>query len=294
MNIKRSQYDLGYAFVLLTPAMILLFTFTHYPALKSLVASFFSTPKGRRPSVFIGLDNYETLIADPVFWKVMTNTLVYALLTIPASIGLSLLMAIAVNKFVIGRAGMRVAYFTPTVLPLIAVGSIWLFFLTPGIGLIDQLRLMVGLPSQNWLFDPDTALYSVAAVAIWKEAGFFMIFYLAALQSISPTFKEAATVEGAGSWDYFRRIVWPLLMPTTLFISVNATINAVRMVDHIFIMTAGGPNNASSLLLYYIYQIAFEDWNTSYAAALTVVMVVILVAVAIGQFIVMDRRVHYK
>jgi sn-glycerol 3-phosphate transport system permease protein len=144
------------------------------------------------------------------------------------------------------------------------------------------------------LGNPDTVLGAIILVAIWKEAGFFMIFYLAALQTIPPSLGEAAALEGAGRWYFFRRITFPLLMPTTLFVTVNATINSFRLVDHIFLMTEGGPDNSSSLLLFYIYENAFKFWDTSYAAALTVVLLVILASVSIGQFIFMDRKVHYQ
>ena len=124
--------------------------------------------------------------------------------------------------------------------------------------------------------------------------GFFMIFYLAALQTIPPSLREAASIEGASKFYYFRRVVFPLLMPTTLFVSINAVINSFRLVDHIFVMTEGGPNNSSSLLLFYIYEVAFNYWDTAYAATLTVVMLVILMTVAIGQFFFLDKKVHYK
>ena len=121
-----------------------------------------------------------------------------------------------------------------------------------------------------------------------------MIFYLAALQTIPASLREAAAIEGAGRWYFFRRITFPLLMPTTLFVSVNAIINSFRLVDHIFIMTEGGPDNASSLLLFYIYETAFRFWDTAYASTLTVVLLVILFTVAIGQFLLLDKRVHYR
>jgi sn-glycerol 3-phosphate transport system permease protein len=141
---------------------------------------------------------------------------------------------------------------------------------------------------------PETALYTMIVVAIWKEAGFFMIFYLAALQTIPPSMREAADVEGATRLYFFRRVLIPLLMPTTLFVSINAVINSFRLVDHIFVMTDGGPNNASSLLLFYIYQVAFDYWDTAYGATLTVVMIAILIFLAIGQFFLFDKKVHYK
>lgn len=283
-----------YAWLMLSPAMAFLILFTHYPAVQTILNSFYSTPRGRREAVWIGLDNYQTLMLDDVFWKVLANNFWYAVWTIPLSIILSLAMALWVNDKIRGRGFLRMAYFTPTVLPLIAVANIWLFFYTPGFGLIDQIRGLFGLPEQNWMGSPDTALYAMIAVAIWKEAGFFMIFYLAALQTVSPSLKEAADIEGASRWYYFRRVLFPLLMPTTLFVSINAVINSFRLVDHIFVMTEGGPNNASSLLLFYIYEVAFDYWDTAYAATLTVVMIAILILLAIGQFFLFDRKVHYK
>ncbi|WP_367281192.1 carbohydrate ABC transporter permease [Sneathiella sp.] len=284
-----------YAWLLLSPALIMLFAFTHYPAIVTLISSFFSTPRGKRPAKFIGLENYQALLNDEVFWQVIWNNLLYALATIPISVAIALVMALWVNGKLRGLGFLRMAYFTPTVLPLIAVANIWLFFYTPGFGLIDQIRNgLFGLPDQNLLGQSDTVLWAVMAVAIWKEAGFFMIFYLAALQTIPPSLKEAADIEGASRWTFFRRIIFPLLMPTTLFVSVNAVINAFRLVDHIFVMTGGGPDNASTLLLFYIYEQAFKYWQTGYAATLTVVLLALLCVLAIGQFFFLDRKVHYR
>lgn len=283
-----------YAWLLLLPALILLFAFTHYPAVTTFWASFFSTPRGRRQAEFVGLENYITLIEDETFWQVLLNNTWFALITIPVSISLALIMALWVDGKLRGRSFIRMAYFAPTVLPLIAVANIWMFFYTPGFGLIDQVRGLFGFGEVNWLGDPELALGSVIVVAIWKEAGFFMIFYLAALQSIPPSLREAAAIEGASRWTYFRRIVFPLLMPTTLFVSVNAVINSFRLVDHIFVMTNGGPNNASSLLLFYIYETAFQYWETAYASTLTVVLLLLLSLLAIGQFYFVDRKVHYR
>jgi sn-glycerol 3-phosphate transport system permease protein len=186
------------------------------------------------------------------------------------------------------------AYFTPTVLPMIAVANLWLFFYTPQIGLLDQIGALFGVASHNWLGDPDTALACTMAMVVWKEAGFFMIFYLAALQSLAPELEEAAKMEGASRWYFFRRVTFPLLMPTTLFVLVNATINSFKLVDHLFILTKGGPDNASSLLLYYIYQVAFSFFDTAYASTLTVVLLVLLAGLAVVQFQLVERRVHYR
>jgi sn-glycerol 3-phosphate transport system permease protein len=186
------------------------------------------------------------------------------------------------------------AFFLPTMLPMIAIANIWLFFYTPDYGLLDQVLGAIGFGRHNWLGDPAYALPSLIAVAVWKEAGFFMIFYLAALQSLPPVLREAGQLEGAGRWYYLRRVTLPLLMPTTLFVLVNAVVNAFRVVDQVVVMTHGGPDNATTLLLYYIYEAGFRFWDTSLAAALTVVLLVILCSVAALQFGVLGRRVHYR
>lgn len=283
-----------HAWLLLLAALVLLVTFTHWPAVATLIDSFFSTPKGARPAQWVGLENYEVMADDPVFWQAVRNNLWFAAATIPASIGLALLMAVWVNERIAGRTFLRMAYFTPTVLPMIAVANIWLFFYTPQYGLLEQFTTALGFPSHNWLGDPATALACITLVAVWKEAGFFMIFYLAALQTLNPSLKEAAAIEGASRWYFFRRVQWPLLMPTTLFVLINAVINAFRLVDHVFILTRGGPDNATTLLLYHLYEVGFKFWDTAYAAAITVVLVVVLAGVALFQFFVLDKKVHYK
>jgi sn-glycerol 3-phosphate transport system permease protein len=280
--------------LLLLPAAALLALFTHWPVLGTLWQSFHATPRGSKAAPWVGLENYQVMIHDEVFWRSLENNLWYALATVPVSIALAIVMALWVNGAMRGRTWLRMAFFTPTVLPMIAVANIWLFFYTPQYGLLEQLTTSLGLPSHNWLGDPSTALACISVVAIWKEAGFFMIFYLAALQSISPSLGEAAAIEGASRSYYFRRVLFPLLMPTTLFVLVNAVINSFRLVDHIVVMTKGGPNNATSLLLFHIYQVGFSFWDTGYAAALTVVLLLILGGIAAAQFFFLERRVHYQ
>jgi sn-glycerol 3-phosphate transport system permease protein len=280
--------------LLLLPAAVLLVAFTHYPVAATIYTSLFSNPKAGRPGVWVGLDNYQAMIEDPVFWQALGNNVWFALGTIPVSVALALLMAVWVNGRIAGRGLLRLAFFTPTVLPMIAVANIWLFFYTPGYGLLEQITGLLGLPSHNWLGSRETALGCLVVVTVWKEAGFFMIFYLAALQSLSPNLGEAASLMGASRWYFFRRVTFPLLMPTTLFVLVNAVINSFRLVDHIVVMTKGGPDNTTALLLYYIYDVGFKFWDQAYAAALTLVLLVILAAVALGQFLLLDRRVHYQ
>lgn len=291
MNISRTQV---HGWLLLMPAAIFLIAFTYYPAVATLGKSFFSQGTALRPSEFVGFENFQYMFDDDVFWQVVWNNVIYAAGTIPISIAIAIVMAIWVNGKLRFKSLTRMCYFTPTILPMIAVANIWLFFYTPEIGLLDQVSRVFGFGSHNWLGDPDTVLGCIIAVTIWKEAGFFMIFYLAALQTLPPELEEAAHLEGASRWYYFRRVMFPLLMPTTLFVLINAIINSFKLVDQLFILTKGGPDNASSLLLYYIYEVAFSFLDQAYASTLTVVLLIALAFIAVGQFFLLDKKVHYR
>ncbi len=278
----------------LAPAALLMALFTYYPAIVTVFHSLFSTAKANRPSRFIALDNYRYMLDDPIFWKAMHNNILFAIGTIPTSVAIALVMALWVNKKMAGRSFLRMAYFTPTILPMVAVANIWIFLYAPQIGPFSKAASLFGFGHVNFLGSQATALPALMVVGIWKEAGFFMIFYLAALQNIPPNLSDAAAIEGASRWYFFRRVVFPLILPTTMFILVNAIVNAFRMVDQVIVMTHGGPDNATALLLYYIYQTSFYYWDTSYAAALSVVLLMILAILAFTQFGVMEKRVHYR
>ena len=273
--------------LLLTPAAVLILAFTHWPTLATLFASVYRPGSAIRQAEFTGLETYAGLAADPVFLKAVGNNVLYALGTIFPSMVLALVMALWLNGRIAARGAWRLSFFTPTILPMVAAANIWLFFYTPEIGLL-------GRDGRNWLGDPSTALPALMILSVWKESGFFMIFYLAGLQSIPSIYREAAVLEGAGRWAVFRKITLPLLAPTTLFVLVNAVINAFKKVDHLFILTKGGPNNATNLLLYYIYETAFSFFDRSYAGALTVVLLVFLAFLAFLNFRLLGKRVHYR
>lgn len=283
-----------YGYLLILPALSFLLLFTHYPAVATVWESLFSAARNGHPAQFVGLDNYLGLLDDDIFIKSLRNNLLYALITIPLAVTLALLMALAVNRQMRTTALVRTAFFIPSLLPMIAIANLWLFFYTPQLGLLNKLLALFSLPAVNWLGEPQSALYCLMAVSVWREAGFFMIFYLAALQQIDPRLGEAAAIEGASRRYFFRRVQWPLLMPTTLFVLINASMNAFRIVDQVIAMTNGGPNNSSSLLLFYIYRTAFSFWNMPAAAAMTVVLLVILAAIALLKFNLLDKRAHYQ
>jgi len=292
--MNRNYWNHINGWLLVLPAVFMIGLFTHYPIASTIYHSFFTTGTAVNPATYSGLENYTYLLEDDIFRKVLMNNMIYSMCTVPLSVAIALGMALLINRSIIGRSLVRMSFFTPTVLPMIAVANIWLFFYTPEYGLFDQISQLFGGGTHNWLGNPNSVLYCLIAMVVWKESGFFMVFYLAALQQLSPELHEAGKVEGSGKWYYFRRVTFPLLGPTTLFVTVNAIVNSFKLVDHLVIMTKGGPDNASSLLLYYIYENAFSFWDTSYAATLTVVLVLILALVTIIQFVLVEKRIHYQ
>jgi len=290
----NKRLPFGLAVIMLVIPTLLLVAFTHYPALRALMNSFWNNASSRRPSKFVGVENYQALLEDDRLVQVMLNSTFYAIGTIPVAIGLAIGMALLVNAKLPGTSLMRLSFFMPTMLPMIAVANIWLFFYAPGIGLASQILGVFGLPPINFLGRTETSLISMMFVAVWKEAGLFMIFYLAALQAVPENLKDAARLEGAGRVRIFFNIVLPLLRPTTIFVAVNALINAFRLVDHVIVMTRGGPNNSSALLLYYIYEVTFSQRDFAYGATLTVLMVGLLGILAAVQYWVLNRKAHYQ
>lgn len=295
MGELRAKWKVNmYAWLLLLPSLIFLLLFTFYPVIQTFILSFHQADLGSPEPFFNGIDNYKQMVEDDVFWKVLTNNIWFAIGTVPTSVALALGMALFANKALRGKSFIRTAYFYPTVVPMIAVANIWLFIYTPEYGALSHVMEWFGKGDMNWLGDQKNVMWAMIFMVIWKEAGYFMIFYLAGLQNISQELYESASMEGASSWTVFRRITFPLLMPTTMFVSIIAFTNSFKLVDHLVIMTKGGPDNASNLLLYYIYETAFSFWDQGMASALTIVMVVLLLLVAAFQFFGMDKKIHYN
>ncbi|MDC0761320.1 carbohydrate ABC transporter permease [Brevibacillus porteri] len=295
MGELRAKWKVNmYAWLLLLPSLIFLLLFTFYPVIQTFILSFHQADLGSPEPFFNGIDNYKQMVEDEVFWKVLTNNIWFAIGTVPTSVALALAMALFANKAIRGKSFIRTAYFYPTVVPMIAVANIWLFIYTPEYGALSHVMEWFGKGDMNWLGDQKNVMWAMIFMVIWKEAGYFMIFYLAGLQNISQELYESASMEGASSWTVFRRITFPLLMPTTMFVSIIAFTNSFKLVDHLVIMTKGGPDNASNLLLYYIYETAFSFWDQGMASALTIVMVVLLLLVAAFQFFGMDKKIHYN
>jgi sn-glycerol 3-phosphate transport system permease protein len=291
MKRLKSSF-LGWALIL--PTSLFLGIFSLFPILKTVYLSFFQTSLSLPQPIFNGLDNYRAVLEDDIFRKVIFNNLRFTLMVVPTSIILGLMFALLVNRKFKWIGIARAALFYPNVSPMIGFAFIWVFLLTPNIGFFENVLGYFGFPSINWLTDKSLSLVSIAIVYVWHEAGLIMIFFLSGLQNISKDYYEAAKIDGASSFHIFRKITLPLLMPTTLFVLTISLVNSVKTVDTVFIMTAGGPDNSSNLLMYYIYTTAFSYWNSGAAATLTVIMLVCMLIIALMQFIILDKKTHYE
>lgn len=289
---SKKHKTLPYLLILPTAAFVAMFT--AWPVLLSIYQSFFrqrtNIARFREPT-FIGLGNYIDLFTDPYFIKVIGNTLYYVIGTVPISILLGLLFALLVNRKVRGIGFFRLAFFHPMVLPMVSAATIWMFFFTPNYGLFNTALNFLGYSGpENWAGNPNLALLSVIIVAIWKNSGYYMIFYLAGLQNLPESVFEAAALDGANGWQVLWQITFPLLRRTTLFISTVAFIDAFRTIDHIFVLTSGGPSRASTVLLFELWLQRFEYQNIGASAAITVIFVLILLAFAVTNFITSERK----
>jgi len=288
-RIRKKWKTTFLAWGLILPSFIFLALFTLYPIANSIFMSFFENNLSVAAPRFIGLKNYLNLPKDSVFIQAFINNLIVAVCTIPTSIALAVAMALFANKVRVGKAFTRIAFFHPTILPMVAAANIWLFIYTPIYGLISYIN-----PQLRLLGSSGTALWALIIMLIWKQAGYVMIFYMSGLQSIDRELFEAAVLDGSGPISTFRYITWPLLRPTTIYVTIVTLTNAYKIVDHLYIMTKGGPGNATNMLLFYIYQVGFDFWDVGKAASMTVILIVMLLVITVVQFFVQDRRTYYS
>ncbi len=280
-------------YLLILPTLFFVAIFTIWPTINSFYMSFFrqrlNLARFREPT-FIGIENFVNLFSDPRFIQVLKNTIIYVIGTVPLAIFLAFLFAFLVNQRIRGVGLSRLSFFHPSILPMVSAATIWMFFLTPDYGIFNEAIYFLGYRGpQNWTANPNLALISIMIVALWKNAGYYMIFYLAGMQNLPSEVFEAATLDGASTWQKLRYITFPLLRGTTLFITTIAIIGAFQTVDQIFVLTQGGPSGASTTLLYYLWQVRFEFQDVGKASAITVVLIVLLLLFTVTNFVLSER-----
>jgi multiple sugar transport system permease protein len=287
----RSENVTGWLFVL--PAVALIGLFGIVPIIWGAILSLQQNDL-LTPPTWVGLDNYRTLIHDPVFRASVHRTFVYTLLFVPISVGGALAIAVLLNRRIRFSRFYRTAVFIPVATSTVATGIIFNWLLEPTYGVANYLLGQIGLGPYGYFQDPDQAMYSIVAMTVWGWIGFDVIVYLAALQGVPDELVEAAKLDGAGRWAIFRNVVFPLLSPTTLFLVVWSTINALQVFDEIYVTTHGGPLQATTVMVYYLFNQAFELFHGGYAAAIAYVLFLMTLVLSVVQLWIGNRRVHYS
>jgi putative chitobiose transport system permease protein len=269
-------------YLFLAPALIVLALTVFWPALQAFYLSFtrFEYDLTQAPA-WIGLANFQKLWRDPVFWKTLTNTLLYLICVVPILALLPLGIAILVNQKLTGIRWFRTAYYTPVVISMVVAGIAWKWLYASN-GLLNQglqwLGFSEGIP---WLTSPNLALFSVMAVTVWKGLGYYMVIYLAGLQGIPADLYEAAAIDGSDNFQKHWDITIPLMRPYLFLVAVISSISATKVFEEVFIMTKGEPVNSSKTIVYYLYQRAFQDLEMGYACAIGLILFLIIFGLSI-------------
>lgn len=280
--------------LLTTPALLLMLALIVGPVIAVLIMAFTDYQLGAASWTFVGAENFVHLMNEPVFWRSLGNTLLYACIVVPGSVGLGLVVALLIESGSGLKGFYRAVYFVPVMATLIAMAIAWEFMLHPQFGLINQLLKLIGVPPHNWLAESSTALPVLAVIGVWQQFGFNMVLFLAGLVSIPKHLYEAAQLDGAGSaWERFRLVTWPMLGPVTLFVVVISGIRSFQVFDTVHVLTKGGPSKSSEVLLYSMYAEGFEFFRSGLAAAIAVVFLVLVLVLTLIKRRVMEKRVHY-
>ena len=288
--IKRGLATLS----LLLPALTLMLLLLIGPVAAVLVMSLTDYQLGSPTWSFIGVQNYVDLFGDRVFWRSLSNTLLYVAIVVPVSVALGLGTALLIEARSSLQFFYRSVFFIPVMATLIAMAISWEYMLHPQFGLINLMFKAVGLPARAWLSDPALVLPTLAVIGVWKLFGFNMVLFLAGLVSIPQHLYEAAEMDGARSaWSRFRLVTWPMLGPVTMFVVLISAIRSFQVFDTVHVLTKGGPSKASEVLLYTMYSEGFEFFRSGLAATIAVVFLgfVLLLTLLKARFI--DKRVHY-
>lgn len=287
MRLERRRAWAAFGF--LAPALTVISVFVLWPMVSALRTSFASS-QIIGPAEWVGIDNYVRLFSDDRFSNALSNSALYALVTTPVSVALALAFALLLNRAVPARGLFRAVLFFPFVASLGIASIAWAFVLDPQIGLVANWLGQAGLPIGDGIRDPRWAMPAVMLVGIWRNTGFFMVMYLAGLQSIPREFNEAAVIDGAGPVQRFRYVTWPLLSNTTMFVMIIAAIFAFQAFDQMYVMTAGGPYFRTETLVMLIYHTGFSNFEMGYASAMSWVLVAIILALSLLQIAYFRKR----
>jgi ABC-type sugar transport system permease subunit len=287
-------------YLFLAPALAILFVFVILPAAWVLVLSLYRWDLISSDATPIALGNYQRMAADPLWWKSFWQTCYFVAVTVPVGTAIALGLALLLNTRLAGRSIFRAAVFAPYVTPAVATIVIWEWIFNHDYGLLNSVLVVFHLPKIAWLTDSNAIMPSVIVYSLWATVGFNVVIFLAGLANIPPDLQEAARVDGAGPWQVFRRVTWPLLSPTTYFVLLISSIASFKVFNVVYVLTesdagvTGGPDRAALTIGVYLYKQAFEFFRAGYASAISVVLFAIILAVTLIQMRVASRRVFYR
>lgn len=290
-SLKRKEHIVGYLFIL--PNMVGIIIFVLVPVIIGLVLSFTKWDL-LSPPIWTGIGNYRELLYDPLFWTSLKNTAYYVILTVPAFLTVPLLLALLVNKTLKGIEIFRAIYFIPVVTATTAISIVWKWLYNPEFGILNFILGLIGIPPKQWLNDPKLAMPCIAIMSVWHGMGYDMMIFLAGLKGIPTQLYEAAKIDGANRSQMFLWITLPLLTPTLFFLLVINLISSFQVFGEIYVMTNGGPGNATLTYNYFLYQNAFLWFKMGYAASLGYVLFLIIFILTLIQFKLAGRGVIYE
>lgn len=283
-----------YPYLLIMPAMVVLTVFFVYPMFYLCYLSFTNWNLIKANKKFIGFKNYINLINDNEFLQSLLNTLIYTVSVVAVVMVVSLLLAVWFNKSTRFNIFGQLAIFTPHIISLVSISMVWLWLMDPGTGLLNYVLEFFGLPGSTWLQNSKTALMSLIIVASWQAIGYYTLIILSSLQSIPAEIYEAADLDNTSKIKRFFCITLPMISPQLFFLLVVMTIGTFKAFDTVRIMTGGGPNNSTNMLVYYIYDNAFINLKLGYASAAGVVLLIISAITTFIYFKVLSKKVHYQ
>lgn len=283
---RRKVQDALVAYSFIAPNFLGFAVFTLGPILFAFVLAFMHWD-GSNAMTFAGLDNFWRLFEDKAFKDAFWNTIIYTVVSVPATLACALGLAILLNQKILGRDFFRTAMFFPYVASLVAVAVVWNMIFNPEMGPVNMILYTLGLDPKNmpgWAADRHWAMVTVILFGVWKSMGYFMVIYLAGLQGINSELYEAADLDGANAWQKFLYVTVPQLGPTTFFVTVMLTIQSFKVFDQIYMITQGGPGTSTLVLVYHIYNEAFISWDLGYSSMIALVLFFLVLAVTIVQF----------
>lgn len=284
---KFTNSESSAAFIFILPAMLGILIFIIIPIICSFGLSFAKWDL-LNPISFAGLDNYKELFSSDLFYKILTNTIVFALATSLFGVIIPLILASILNSKIRGSEFYKTAYFLPFITPMVVIGIVWAWIFDPNIGFISQV-LNIHI---NWLYDSKFAMPAFIIVSVWKLIGYNMIIFLSSLSAISQSYFEAAKIDGANSLQIFKNVTVPLLSPTIFFVVIVTSISSFQVFDLIYLMTQGGPFDSTNVLVYDIYKNAFEYFNVGRASATAYVLFAIILVLTLIQWSLRKKLVY--